>query len=355
MANSMQSWLAPFFMMLMLSVSAFARPKTDVLFMKNGDRITCEVKRLEGNVLEVGLDYVDGSVYIDWEKIDRVESSYLFLVQLTDGSAFAGTVIKSPQSDGQDRLAIQAVDAGRTLDVPQTDVTRMTQTSVSWLQRFNGGVTLGSQYAKGNSTTQYNFSSDVGYEEIEWSVKARYSSNLSSSSGADTATRNQLDFSGYHLARWKNYFYAGSGGYLQSSVQGIEKQLNVGAGIGKFLQNTGRTQFSVLGGLGVQRTDYNDTTVEQRTQNIGVGILSSNLDIFRFKKTRLSATASLIPALTDPGRVFAKANTSYYLKVFGKLDWNFSFYGNWDSRPPEGLQKSDYGTSTGLSYSFGNR
>lgn len=336
---------------------AIGRPKTDVLYMRNGDRITCEIKRLQGNILEVGLDYVDGSVLIDWEKVEHIDSSYLFTVQLSDGSTFAGKVLKSQtdaSKEGQ-RLSIQSVDSNTATEVPQSEVATMTQASVSFLQRFNGGVTLGSQYSKGNSTTQYNFSTDLGYEEIKWAVKARYTSTLSSSTGADTQTRNQLDFSGYHLARWKNYFYAGNGGYLQSSVQGIERQASIGGGMGKFFKNTGRTQFSVLAGLGFQQTNYVQNVELQRTQNIGVAIFSSTLDIFQFKRTRLSATGSLIPALTDPGRVFAKTNASYYLKLFGKFDWNMSFYGNWDNRPPEGLQKSDYGTSTGFSYTFGNR
>jgi hypothetical protein len=34
---------------------------------------------------------------------------------------------------------------------------------------------------------------------------------------------------------------------------------------------------------------------------------------------------------------------------------NFSFYGNLDNQPPQGFSGSDYGTSSGISYSFGNR
>src|SRR5205807_2545207 len=42
-----------------LSSVVFARDKTDVLVMKNGDRITCEVKKLNAGVLYVDVDYVD--------------------------------------------------------------------------------------------------------------------------------------------------------------------------------------------------------------------------------------------------------------------------------------------------------
>jgi len=48
-------------------------------------------------------------------------------------------------------------------------------------------------------------------------------------------------------------------------------------------------------------------------------------------------------------------NATYYVKLTGNLSWNVSFYGNWDSRPPDGLSDSDYGSSSGLSWKFGNK
>jgi len=65
------------------------------------------------------------------------------------------------------------------------------------------------------------------------------------------------------------------------------------------------------------------------------------------------ATATLLPALSDPGRVRFNTNAAYYVKIFSDLKWNVSFYGNWDNRPPAGFSGSDYGTSSGLSWTFG--
>lgn len=341
--------------MALLSSSALARPKTDIVYMKNGDRVTCEVKRLEGGIMEIGLDYVDGSVLIDWEKVDRVESTYLFAVQLTDGSTFAGEVI-TPEALRSDPRSVTFLKFGAVepVQVQQEDIARVTQASVSFWRRFNGGLTLGSQYSKGNSTTQYNVTSDLGYEESRWAAKVRYSSNLSSSTGADTATRNQVDFNGDRVAWRKNVFYAGSGGFLQSSVQGIESQLTVGGGLGIYLKNTPRRRITAIGGMAAARTHYSPSLQINEDQTIVGAYFASSLDIFRFKRTHLSVAASMLPALNDPGRIFARTNASYYLKLFRKLDLNFSFYGNWDNDPPPGLAKSDYGTSTGLSISFGN-
>jgi hypothetical protein len=150
-------------------------------------------------------------------------------------------------------------------------------------------------------------------------------------------------------------FYGVVATLLQSSVQGIKLQSNMGIALGMFLKNTNRVRFSVLGGLGWQRSNYVQSSTTQNPQDIGVAIFSSNLEAFRFKKTRLELNGSVVPALTDPGRIFSKTNLSYYFKMFGKVDWNLSFYGNWDTRPPPHFEGVDYGSSTGLSWTFGNK
>ncbi len=37
------------------------------------------------------------------------------------------------------------------------------------------------------------------------------------------------------------------------------------------------------------------------------------------------------------------------------LNWNLSFYGNWDTRPPANFSGADYGYSVGLKWTFGFR
>src|SRR4051794_39794322 len=332
---------------------AFAREKTDIIVMKNGDRITGEVKRLENGILKVDLDYVDGTISISWLKVDRLESKALFLVQLDNGETFSGKVITS-QGPTPLSIEIQPEDQP-SFKVDESRLVRMTQTSDSILHRFSANVTLGATYSKGNNATQYNIGSAIDYTEARWGGDLNYSSNLASNTGAPTTTRNQVDLAAYRLLRWQNYFYQGTAGFLQSSVQGIDRQTSLGMGIGRFVKNTNLIRFTILGGLGWQRINYVPEVSTQRMQDTAVGLISSNLEVFNFKKTRLKVYGTLAPALSQRGRLFSRLNATYYLSVFGKVDWNFSFYGSWDTQPPMHLPSSDYGTSTGLSYTFGNR
>jgi hypothetical protein len=111
----------------------------------------------------------------------------------------------------------------------------------------------------------------------------------------------------------------------------------------------------VLGGCGLAECWLREKCGFSGTQNTAVGFVTTEIKAFKFKKTNLDLSAFLILAISDSGRVHFNANAIYYLKVIGDLSWNFSFYGSWDSQPPATLPKSDYGTSSGLSWTFGNR
>jgi len=77
-------------------------------------------------------------------------------------------------------------------------------------------------------------------------------------------------------------------------------------------------------------------------------------DVIKFNKTNLDVTATLLPAVSEPGRVYFSSNVSYYIKITGNLSWNVSLYANYDNRPPGNLPGSDYGTSSGLAWTFGS-
>lgn len=346
--------------LLIVSVLLFtqllsARDSTDVMVMKNGDRMTCEVKGLDGGVLSVSLDYVDGTISVDWGKVAHLESDQLFVVLTQDGSLYEGKLTTVEKNVGRP-VSIQITDSlGKNVEIARSEIVRMDQTSEKFYQRFNGSISLGVTYSKGNQATQYNLGSDIQYLRERWAADANFSSNLAANSGSNTSTRNQLGVTSYRLLPWDNYFYEGLGNFLQSTVQGITLETTVGGGIGHFFKNTNRTSIALLGGLAWQGTDYRPSPTTLGIQNVAAGLIAAQVKLFRFKKTNLDLSALLFPVFSDPGRVRFDTNASYYLKLFSNLSWNLSFYGNWDNRPPPGFSGSDYGTSSGLKWTFGNR
>ena len=80
------------------SVPALA-DKTDIVHLRNGDRVTCEIKKLERGQLKVSTDSM-GTIYIEWKDVVRVTSKELYVIEMQDGSRVQGTLAEA-DTDGQ--------------------------------------------------------------------------------------------------------------------------------------------------------------------------------------------------------------------------------------------------------------
>jgi hypothetical protein len=343
------------FWILLFALPLFARENTDVIVMKNGDHLTCEIKGLSAGVLSVKLKYAQGTIGLEWAQVAHLESNQLFLIQTEAGTVYTGKLSASGTS-GERAVTIEVASAPeKEVEISQPELVKLNQTAEGFWRRFNGAVNTGILYSKGNETTQYNLASQVEYLRQRWSTQASFNSSLAHNNGANNSTRNQSDISATRLLPWNNWFYQGTGNFLQSSVQGIDLQATLGGGIGRYLRNSNQSSLYVLGGLAWQNVQYKDYTTGQGARNTATGLVTAELRMFKFKKTDLYVTAVILPEISEPGRVRLNTNASYYIKLFSDLSWNFSFYGSWDNQPPPTLSGSDYGTSSGLSWTFGNR
>lgn len=338
-----------------LSLPATARDSTDVIVMRNGDRLTGEIKGLNQGVLYISMSYILGTSDVQWSKVDHIESHQLFLVKTESGVVYTGTLSTADVEKGRP-MTIEVVETpDRKVELERAKVIQMDTTSENFWQRFNGTINTGITYAKGNQSTQFNLGSDVVYPRERWQAGASYNSTLSTSTGVTATTRNQLSLEGQRLLRWNNWFYAGTAALLQSSEQSINLQTSFGGGIGRLLSNTNHAKVYVLGGFGWQRTQYAPNLAVSNAQEVFTGVVGAGARLFRFNKTTLDVTATVLPAISEPGRVYTNLNATYYIKISGSLSWNVSFYGNWDNQPPPTFSGSDYGTSSGLSITFGNK
>ena len=225
------------------------------MVMTNGDRLTCEVKGLDAGVLYVSFDYIDGTASVNWSKVVRLESAQLFVVKTEGGAVYTGTLqTADTPADRPVKIQVLAAEKEDTLD--RSQIVQMVATSDRFWQRFNGEVSFGAIYSKGNQSTQYSLGSQTTYVRERWNAGASFDSSLSSSSGTNASTRNSITLGGRRLLPWNNWFYAGLGSFLQSSEQGIALQSTVGGGIGHYFKNTNRTNISLVFGPAWQNTNY---------------------------------------------------------------------------------------------------
>jgi hypothetical protein len=109
-----------------------------------------------------------------------------------DGSVYPGR-LNTPETPAGQPVKIQVMETpDNEVVINRSQIVKTGETSEKFWQRFNGEVNWGIIYSKGNQSTQYSLGSQTEYLRERWSAQANFSSTLSSSSGVNASTRNNL-------------------------------------------------------------------------------------------------------------------------------------------------------------------
>jgi hypothetical protein len=341
-------------LLLTLSGTSSARAKKDVIQFNNGDRITCEIIKLEKGYLYVKLDYADGTVAMDWSKITRVESPQNFVVTNKDGTRLTGSlqqVARNEIEEGTEEPTVQVTGISSSEVLSTKEVVEMRRTDTSFWQNLHGGMNAGFNFAKQQSRTQYNFQANALFQRAKWSAAADYQSSFSGGGGISNL-RNDVNLDTTRQLRNTRNFYMGLAEFLQSNEQQLDLRTTLGGSVGHIFSNTNNSFVNGFAGVVWNRERYSPEATVGQTGDSAEIVLGTQLNFFRFKTTNILANASLYPSITDPGRVRFNLNTSAKLRIAKDLYWNFSYFLDVDSRPPQNLPKTNYGSTSGLGWTF---
>ena len=129
-------------LVLLAAANLNARPKKDVIRFRNGDKWTCEIKKLDHGFLAVSLDYVDGTVQVDWREVVSIESSQQFLVLDQTGRVFVGGL--SPRAGRPDQEPALTIRSGPSeATIRGDEVSSIEQTEQNFWHGLHGGVSGG--------------------------------------------------------------------------------------------------------------------------------------------------------------------------------------------------------------------
>ena len=338
------------FLLTVTAVSS-ARPRKDVIQFANGDRITCEIIKLEKGYLYVRLEYADGTVAMDWSKIVRVDSPQSFVVADKAGLRYTGSLQTAAAGNTPEELEVRVTGSATDQIVSGKDVVQIGQTDSSFWQNLHGGMSIGLNFSKQQSRTQYNFQSNTDYQRAKWSAAANFQSSFSG--GGDISNlRNDLQLNGSRQLYSPRNFYIGLAEFLQSNEQQLDLRTTLGGAIGHVFSKTNNSLVTAYGGFDWNKERYSAQATVGQTGNSAEALLGTELNFFRFKTTNFLLSATVYPSLTDLGRTRFDLNTSLKLRIAKDLDWNFGYYLNVDSRPPQNLPKTDYGSTSSLGWRF---
>ena len=328
---------------------ASARRDDDVVILKNGDRITGEIKRLQRGELSLYASYMTEAVHLDWSKVERLESKSKFLIFLTNGSVFTGSIQVVSEAGLVDQNFLIGVDNER-LKVKQSDVIKITPAEERFWHHLEGSVDFGFNFTSGNSQYQAELLASTTYRRGDHSLTASVDTVFSGQTKGSSTARKQFTFD-YSKQLTPKYYVGGLVDLLSSDQQSLELRTSAGGLIGRNLRRTERTRWSVFGGVVGAREKYSSTTSQSQTTDVAA-ITGVDFLTFRFTKTDIRSRLVMYPSLTTPGRVRMQATSYLRIKIARDFFWGFHIYENFDNKPPIPANKNDLGISTSLGWKF---
>lgn len=347
--RSFSCWSAVVFLIACCTSTTLAKHNDDIVVLKNGDRLTGEIKSLQRGELRIKADYMAEAVRLDWARIERLESKSTFIISLVDGKLLTNVVRLLPANSVEIANFIIG-SSDKALRVPQLDVIRIVPAEPGFWKRLEGSVDFGFSFTSGNDQYQTQLIATTTYRTGDHSFTTSIDSAFSGQPEGDSTTRKQFSFD-YRKQLTPRWFAGGIVDLLQSDQQSLKLRTSVGGLIGRNLHQTEHSRLSIFGGVVGTREKYSTSIGKPKSTNADA-LAGVDFTIFRFKTTNITSRVSLFPSLTTPGRMRLQSTSDLHIKIAKDLYWGFHLYENFDSRPPVRADKNDLGISASLGWKF---
>ena len=330
---------------LSLATAAAAQPKTDVVSLANGDRITGEVVRLERGKLELKTDDA-GTLYLEWDKLLSVVAPNRRVEVLTgDGLRFVGSL--GPAAT----RSISVITDQETVSLPMLDVTLITPIGQRFWQQLDGGIDAGFSYTRSSGVAQLNVNWDTVYRRPAFSARVTASLTLTQKADDDSRDdRGTLEIS-YLRYPWQRWFVTGAGRFETNESLGLELRSQVAAAVGPRLVNSNRAQMTLGAGLAFNDEQGVDVAA---TQNIeALFVFRTSYYTYDRPKTNIDLGAQYYPSLSNAGRQRIQFDTGITRELWKDLFLAVNVFDTFDSRPPNPeAARNDFGIVMSVGWSY---
>lgn len=322
----------------------WARNKTDVVVLGNGDRVTCEIETLQRGRLTVKTDSM-GTLQIEWDDVQQVTSPMVFEVELENGERFVGT-LEPPPVQGQ------VLVSGETEAALNRDsIVRMREIGQGFWSQIDGSMDVGFDFTKANESRQWTFMGEAIRRGVQFETRVNFDSLFSSQEGIDSANRQAL---GIQVTRFlpQRWMAAAVAQFQRNEELDLDLRSLIGGGAGRYLLQTNRTILSVLGGIVFNRERFAGPGTQVNNAE-ALGLVQFRKFTFDDPETDIETTLLVLPSLTEAGRVRLEFNARVRREVLKDFYWNISFFESFDSEPPSAAsEQHDYGLVSSFGWSF---
>ena len=327
-----------------LSTLTIQAQKNDTIYMRNGDRITGELKKFEYGLLDLKTDAMQ-TVSIEFDRINTIHSLKFFEIRMKSGEKFFGHLQKS------DVLStVNVITVTDTLPKRLWDIILIVPIKRTFFQKIDGSLDLGLSYTKASDVFQYSLNFNLTHRTNFYSTRFELESILTDD--GEKKTNNStlgLDVTHYLPNKWFTSIIAQG---QQNTELNLDYRLQAGYGVGYDVARTNVIRFYALGGLLVNQEHTID--IDDTSQNIEA-LLKLKLKWFKYRhpKIDVSSNFNTYTSITSFGRVRLEYNLSSKFEIVKDLFLNLQLYDYYDNETSDGSKaNNDWGIITSIGFTF---
>ena len=321
--------------------SAGVASAQDVVITTTGERLVGEIKKVEKDVLTIETGYSDADFKIEWEKIASIESARQFVMETFDGRRLAGSLTPDPG-----KKATVQIDG---IGVPLAEVSALQPFERKFWSRFDTALDFGYSLTRTNSAKQLSLGANLSYRDQRY-VDVTFANVFRSSQDNAPETQRWDVANDFRRLLGNRWYVNTTQDFLNSEEQGLKLRTSVGGGGGRYLTRTS-SQYLALGG-GVAWTNENYTDATLPAKDSAEAYLGTEFMTEKLKITDLITRFTYYPSLTISDRFRLAYRFDLDFNLPGDWYLRFGLFDNYDSLPPTGFSKNDYGWSNAFGFKF---
>lgn len=335
--------------------------RCDTLHFKNGDLLSGEWQRVNGNTLVFKSELV-GEVSVPVAKVQSMDSKRDSAILLKGGDAFSGmlSLLESGAWElrGKDG-GVRHVAPGSVMAIYplQTYYSKAGEIRRPW-QNWRGSSNVGYSLVRGQrdagtlsiGVNAVRREPDLpGYRERFRTnyllnillTNTRQNNIATSANSVSTALRQDFLFSATNFA-----FVLGQFEHIQT--QRIDLRQTYGSGIGHDLLRRPNINMQLLGGLTYVRTGFSTAEVRHTAEALAGEKLGWKLS----NTVGLTHSLNFYPNISDTGDYRFDTSTTLSTRISSRLSFNTTVADRFLSRPLSGSQRNELIFTTGLGLNF---
>jgi putative salt-induced outer membrane protein YdiY len=325
-----------------LLISSWLPVYGDEIRLKNGDRITGDILRMENDALVMKTAYA-GEIKVAWQEIQCIVSDKETTLVMKDKEVFVG-LLTCPEGG---KVQVSSKAAGETAPIPLSQVQTLNPPPPPPGVTYKANINAGAGKTTGNTDTM-NANASAGFQarskRQRFTLGAKY--NYGENDGV-IDTRNSTGTIKYDFFVTEKVYSYANALFQKDEFQDLDLRSTLGVGVGYQFFDSEPISLFVETGISYFSEDFNEAEDQQYASarwavGLDYEIIPKRLKFFHSHEGYYS--------LEKSGAYYIRSQQGFKVPLVEKLYANFELDYDYNSKPARGIEKGDSTYIFGLGY-----